>query len=214
MSSVDGELCHRRRAAAAAAASAIIRGCRLFFTRSASSLSLPALPPSCSSPSLSLFLSVHLLKFPLFRDLFSSSSLLLPVPSQPPHSPIPPSSSSPPTSPRLSLRGPGYGLNMTAIPLKRGGIIILIIIIVTRAHQRQAAAPRTNLTGAGRERRSRAVPPFPPSYLPPPNPRAPNVSIWKVRTAGGAVVVGRRSGSGRGGGVTATAEPPASAGAI
>lgn len=92
-------------------------------------LSLFTLPPS-------LCALVKISSVP--RSIFSSS-LLLPVPSPPPRS----FASSPLLLP-LPLHGPGYGLNMTAIPLKRGGIIIII-----RAHQQQAA-PWTNLTNTER----------------------------------------------------------------
>lgn len=66
----------------------------------------------------------------------------------------------------LPLHCPGYGLNMTAIPLKRGGIIIIII----RAHQQQAA-PWTNLTNTERETQRRPPP------IHPPQPWGSDVSI-------------------------------------
>ena len=124
MSSVDGEL------GSSGCISPIIRGCCIFLAHSVSFLTLP--------PSL----SVHLLKFPLFRDLFFSFFFFFFFFFSTPPCPLT-TSTLPlflhPLLP-LPLHGPGYGLNMTAIPLKRGGIIIII-----RAHQRQAA-PWTNLS--------------------------------------------------------------------
>ena len=116
-------------------------------------LSLFALPPS---------LSVHLLKFPLFQDLFFLPFFFFSTP------PCPLTTStllrflSPSLLllPLLPLHVPGYGLNMTAIPLKCGGIIIII-----GAHQQQAV-PWTNLTNTERERQRR-----------PPQPRGSYVSI-------------------------------------
>lgn len=74
--------------------------------------------------------SVHLLKFPLFQDLFFSTLFFFSTP------PCPLTTStllrflSPPLL-LLPPHGPGYGLNMTAIPLKHGGIIITIIGLIS-----------------------------------------------------------------------------------
>lgn len=155
MSFVDGEL------GSSGCISPIIRAAA-FSSLTPFPLSLFTLPPS---------LSVHLLKFPLFQDLFFSPLLLLlPLYSSlsPHHLHAPSLPLSLPLLLLLPLRGPGYGLNMTAIPLKRRGIIIIII----RAHQQQAA-PWTNLTNTERGRRSGD--PHPSTH--PPQPRGSYVSI-------------------------------------
>lgn len=139
MSSVDGEL------GSSGCISPIIRAAA-FSSLAQFPLSLFTLPPA---------LSVHLLKFPLFQALFFFSFFFFSTP------PCPLTTSMLlrflPLLLLLPLHGPGYGLNMTAIPLKRGGIIIIIIII--RAHQQQAA-PWTNLTNT--ERETQRSPPHPP----------------------------------------------------
>lgn len=108
-------------------------------------LRLPHSHRSASLLSLSLSICALVKKNPLFQDLlppphfFSFPRCPLTISMLPPfllHLPF------------LPPHGPGYGLNMTAIPLKHRGILLLLLLII-QAHQ-EKAAPWTNLSNTER----------------------------------------------------------------
>lgn len=117
MSCVDGDLC------SSGCISPIIKAA---FSSLAPFSSLPVHRPP--------FLSVHLLKFPLFQDLTPPPPFLFLLYSSLSPSPPPCSfascSSSLPLS-RLPLRRPGYALNMMSNPLKRGSIVAIITGLIS-----------------------------------------------------------------------------------